>query len=48
MTPHRVLDVLWLMLSCVQFIDTVGHYARPDMLSLLVNPEAAKHVTLMK
>ncbi|KAF2249546.1 putative nitrilase [Trematosphaeria pertusa] len=30
------------------FIDTVGHYARPDMLSLLVNPEAAKHVTLMK
>ncbi|KAF2814255.1 putative nitrilase [Mytilinidion resinicola] len=30
------------------FIDTVGHYARPDLLSLLVNPVAAKHVTLMK
>jgi nitrilase len=30
------------------FIDTVGHYARPDLLSLLVNPEAAKHVTTMK
>ncbi|KAF2738755.1 putative nitrilase [Polyplosphaeria fusca] len=30
------------------FIDTVGHYARPDMLSLLVNPVAAKHVTTMK
>jgi nitrilase len=31
-----------------QFIDTVGHYARPDLLSLLVNPTAAKHVTTMK
>ncbi|KAF2001724.1 putative nitrilase [Amniculicola lignicola CBS 123094] len=30
------------------FIDTVGHYARPDLLSLLVNPTAAKHVTTMK
>ncbi|KAF2114461.1 putative nitrilase [Lophiotrema nucula] len=30
------------------FIDTVGHYARPDMLSLLVNPVAAKHVTTMR
>ncbi|KAF2797978.1 putative nitrilase [Melanomma pulvis-pyrius CBS 109.77] len=30
------------------FIDTVGHYARPDLLSLLVNPVAAKHVTDMK
>jgi nitrilase len=29
------------------FIDVVGHYARPDMLSLLVNPTAAKHVTIM-
>lgn len=29
------------------FIDTVGHYARPDLLSLLVNPVAAKHVTPM-
>ncbi|ORX93486.1 putative nitrilase [Clohesyomyces aquaticus] len=30
------------------FIDTVGHYARPDLLSLLVNPVAAKNVTEMK
>jgi nitrilase len=29
------------------FIDVVGHYARPDLLSLLVNPSAAKHVTTM-
>lgn len=29
------------------FIDVVGHYARPDLLSLLVNPTADKHVTLM-
>ena len=25
-----------------QAIDAVGHYSRPDLLSLLVNPEAAK------
>lgn len=30
------------------FIDTVGHYARPDLLSLLVNPSQDKHVTIMK
>lgn len=30
------------------FIDTVGHYARPDLLSLLVNPSQDKHVTVMK
>lgn len=30
------------------FIDVVGHYARPDLLSLLVNPTEAKHVTMMK
>lgn len=29
------------------FIDVVGHYARPDLLSLLVNPTADKHVTEM-
>ncbi|KAK4494534.1 hypothetical protein PRZ48_013890 [Zasmidium cellare] len=29
------------------FIDVVGHYARPDLLSLLVNPVADKHVTTM-
>ncbi len=29
------------------FIDVVGHYARPDLLSLLVNPKAAQHVTEM-
>ncbi|UKZ78603.1 hypothetical protein TrVFT333_006349 [Trichoderma virens FT-333] len=29
------------------FIDVAGHYARPDMLSLLVNPTVAKHVTVM-
>lgn len=29
------------------FIDVVGHYARPDLLSLLVNPVADKHVTSM-
>lgn len=27
------------------FIDVVGHYARPDLLSLLVNSRVAKHVT---
>lgn len=26
-----------------QMIDTVGHYSRPDLLSLKVNGEAAKH-----
>ena len=30
------------------FIDTVGHYARPDLLSLLVNPSQDKHVTIMR
>ncbi|KAK5046813.1 hypothetical protein LTR84_007167 [Exophiala bonariae] len=30
------------------FIDTVGHYARPDLLSLLVNPSQDKHITVMK
>jgi nitrilase len=29
-------------------IDTVGHYSRPDLLSLLVNPKAAKVVTEME
>ncbi len=29
------------------FIDVVGHYARPDLLSLLVNPKADRHVTEM-
>ncbi len=29
-----------------QTIDVVGHYSRPDLLSLLVNPEAAKQVTI--
>lgn len=29
-----------------QTIDDVGHYSRPDLLSLLVNPEAAKQVTI--
>ena len=29
------------------FIDTVGHYARPDLLSLLVNPAQDKHITIM-
>lgn len=29
------------------FIDVVGHYARPDLLSLLVNPKVDKHVTEM-
>lgn len=29
------------------FIDVVGHYARPDLLSLLVNPSADKHITIM-
>ncbi|KAE9963776.1 hypothetical protein EG328_011068 [Venturia inaequalis] len=29
-------------------IDTVGHYSRPDLLSLLVNPSAAKIVTSME
>jgi nitrilase len=28
-------------------IDTVGHYSRPDLLSLLVNPKAAQIVTEM-
>lgn len=27
-----------------QNIDVVGHYSRPDLLSLNVNPVAAKHV----
>jgi nitrilase len=30
------------------FIDTVGHYARPDLLSLLINPTADKPITIMK
>ena len=30
------------------FIDVVGHYARPDLLSLLVNPTVDKHVTVMQ
>jgi predicted amidohydrolase len=30
------------------FIDTVGHYARPDLLSLLVNPTADSCITTMK
>lgn len=30
------------------FIDTVGHYARPDLLSLLVNPAVDTHITTMK
>jgi nitrilase len=29
-------------------IDTVGHYSRPDLLSLLVNPKAAQIITEMK
>lgn len=29
-------------------IDTVGHYSRPDLLSLLVNLTAAKIVTKME
>lgn len=29
------------------FIDVVGHYARPDLLSLLVNPTQDLHVTKM-
>ncbi len=29
-------------------IDTVGHYARPDLLSLLVKPEEALHVTMKR
>ncbi|KAL6852097.1 carbon-nitrogen hydrolase [Trichoderma novae-zelandiae] len=29
------------------FLDVVGHYARPDLLSLLVNPTVAKLVTTM-
>ena len=28
-------------------IDTVGHYSRPDLLSLCVNPKAARVVTNM-
>ncbi|KAK6066089.1 aliphatic nitrilase [Seiridium cupressi] len=28
------------------FIDVVGHYARPDLLSLLVNTKVAKHITI--
>lgn len=31
--------------SAKQLIDVVGHYSRPDLLSLQVNTEAAKHVT---
>ncbi|TKA64056.1 hypothetical protein B0A49_09647, partial [Cryomyces minteri] len=27
----------------MNLIDVVGHYSRPDLLSLNVNPEAAKH-----
>ena len=30
------------------FIDVVGHYARPDLLSLLVNPTVDKHITVMQ
>jgi len=30
------------------FIDVVGHYARPDLLSLLANPSADRHVTMEK
>ncbi len=29
-----------------QMIDVVGHYSRPDLLSLNVNPVAAKHVNI--
>jgi predicted amidohydrolase len=29
-------------------IDTVGHYSRPDLLSLNVNPTAAQIVTKME
>jgi len=29
-------------------IDTVGHYSRPDLLSLNVNPTAAQIVTRME
>jgi nitrilase len=29
-------------------IDTVGHYSRPDLLSLLVNPKTAQVVTEME
>ena len=29
-----------------QMIDVVGHYSRPDLLSLLVNPEEARQVTM--
>jgi hypothetical protein len=28
------------------FIDVVGHYARPDLLSLKVNEKVAKHVVM--
>lgn len=28
------------------FIDVVGHYARPDLLSLKVNEKVAKHVVV--
>ena len=31
-----------------QMIDVVGQYSRPDLLSLNVNPTAAKHVNDMK
>lgn len=30
------------------FIDVVGHYARPDLLSLQVNTKVDKHVTNME
>ncbi|KAK5989821.1 Nitrilase [Cladobotryum mycophilum] len=30
------------------FVDVAGHYARPDLLSVLVNPAVAKTVTHMK
>jgi nitrilase len=33
--------------SAKAMIDTVGHYSRPDLLSLLVNPLAAQIVTEM-
>lgn len=44
----RMQRVISTSTDIEQFIDTVGHYARPDLLSLLVNPTAAKHVTTMK
>lgn len=29
-----------------QMTDVVGHYSRPDLLSLLVNPEEERHATM--